>query len=144
MSVTKINDAMADYYIRIEVRDKIPSLRTKEGGKYILGATRFTFYMDSEEDDDFIENMSIIDRIVQRIIDAHYDEYDRDFNGLTFEELKDKFDNELKEVLLSQKQEIKNMNLVINQNYTIYKISTFKESERFYNQSEWCVCNNID
>ena len=53
MSVTKMNDRMADYYIRIEVRDRIPSLRTKDGGKFILGATRITFDMDSEEDENF-------------------------------------------------------------------------------------------
>ena len=100
-----------DWYIRIEVRDKIPSLKTKLGGKFILGCTRITFPMDAEEDDDFMSNMSYIDRIIRRIVDAHYDEYDRDFNGLGFDELVNEFNDELKEELENEKRVIKSLHL---------------------------------
>ena len=36
------------------------------------------------------------------------------------------------------------MKLVKNPNYTIYKIKTFEDAEKFYKYTEWCVCDNID
>ena len=64
--------------------------------------------------------MSVLDRIVRRIIEYHYDEYDRDLNGLSFEELTNKFDTELKNELNKEKQTIKNMHLKRNLRYKIY------------------------
>jgi hypothetical protein len=133
-----------DWYIRIEVRDKIPSLKTKLGGKFILGCTRITFPMDAEEDDDFMSNMSYIDRIIRRIVDAHYDEYDRDFNGLGFDELVNEFNDELKEELENEKRVIKSLRLKKNPRYEIKKINSFEDAEEFYQASQWCVCDNID
>jgi hypothetical protein len=133
-----------DWYIRIEVRDKIPSLKTKLGGKFILGCTRITFPMDAEEDDDFMSNMSYIDRIIRRIVDAHYDEYDRDFNGLGFDELVNEFNDELKEELENEKRVIKSLRLKKNPRYEIKKINLFEDAEEFYQASQWCVCDNID
>jgi hypothetical protein len=126
------------------VRDRIPSLRTKMGGKFILGCTRITFPMDVDEDDDFMFNMSYIDRIVRRIIDAHYYEYDRDFNGLEFDELVDRFAGELREELEKEKRMIGNMRLERNPEYEIVKINSFDDAEHFYQLSGWCVCDNID
>jgi hypothetical protein len=139
-----IRQQSAEWYIRVEVRDRIPSLRTKMGGKFILGCTRITFPMDVDEDDDFMFNMSYIDRIIRRIVKAHYDEYDRDFNGLGFDELVNEFNDELKEELENEKRVIKSLRLKKNPRYEIKKINSFEDAEEFYQASQWCVCDNID
>ena len=80
-------------------------LKTKDGGKYILGCTRMFVNHQFNSAKDY----TITNNILKIIVAAHNDEYDRNLNNMTLAQLKRKFGEEMKFNLEKQKEILKNM-----------------------------------
>ena len=124
----------ADKFVRIDLRNDIPSLRNPKNAKFILGVTRM--FLNRELSDATI--ILNIDRTIEFLALAHYNEYDRNLNGLSAEELINRFADARSE----QSQEKRNA-LSVRQfeqrDYNIVKINSFEEASDYSNYTSWCI-----
>jgi hypothetical protein len=74
-----------------QLRGTIPTLRTKDGGKFIYGCMRMYLQREFNSHKDFVT----INNILKIIVASHIDEYDRNLNDVTFSQLKRKFGKEI-------------------------------------------------
>ena len=127
----------ANKFIRVDLRNDIPSLRDKKIGKFTLGVTRM--YVDGE-----LKDASIISDInaTLKLLSAHLNEYDRNLNGLSAEELISKFKKVRDNNVKKEKQEISKMKFGISE-YEIVKIDSFNDATKYYKytnpNSRWCL-----
>ena len=127
----------ANKFIRVDLRNDIPSLRDKKIGKFTLGVTRM--YVDGE-----LKDASIISDInaTLKLLSAHLNEYDRNLNGLSAEELIFKFKKVRDNNVKKEKQEISKMKFGISE-YEIVKIDSFNDATKYYKytnpNSRWCL-----
>ena len=73
------------------------------------------------------------------ICTAHADEYDNDFNGLSFDELDKKFSGAMKKELDNDREEIGKLQLIKNATYKIIPIDSFDEASKYGKYTSWCV-----
>lgn len=129
----------ADEFVRKNIRQTFPILRSKKGGKFILGATRIVINNELKDSSD----ISKLNRILDIIINGHYNEYDRNLNNLTKQELFDKFSSEDKLLSKAQKDEVNSLNYSEAKNYQIVKIDSFEEATKYnqyvYKNDQWCI-----
>ena len=130
------DDAKADKFVRITLRNDIPSLRTPEGGKFILGVTRM--YCDGELGDaNTIGNLNKTIKLVAS--DAHINEYDRNLNGMSAQDLIDRFATSRGEMLDADKQNLSKMEFQTNNDYEIVRIDSFEQASEYSKYTSWCV-----
>lgn len=130
----------ADNFVRITIRETFPPLRSKKGGKFILGVTRMFL------NNDFIDG-SIISKLNTTlgfvISDAHYNEYDRNLNGLSASELIDKFKSTVGNAVDADRENLGNTSFTKANKYRIVPINSFEEAEKYYKytnpNSRWCL-----
>lgn len=126
----------ADRFVRINLRQDIPSLRTPEGGKFILGVTRM--FCDGE-----LNNGNIITKLNKTIkyvsSDAHINEYDRNLNGMTAQDLIDRFAGNVKVDLENDRNELSSMGFNKNYDYDIVRIDSYEDARYFSKYTSWCV-----
>lgn len=149
----------ANTFIRKDLRDKITPLRDKQIGKFTLGITRMYINgeFDLEDDSDSVNVRSNIITILNLLSD-NLNEYDRNLNGLSSDELISKFENIRENNIEREKREIKKLKLG-NSDYEIVKIDTFNDAKKYYEytnpHSRWCIthlktqyesytCNNVN
>ena len=76
----------ANNFVRVDLRNDLPSLRDKQISKFTLGVTRM--FIDGELGDaNIIGNLNT----TLKLLSAHINEYDRNLNGLNVDELISKF-----------------------------------------------------
>ena len=126
----------ADRFIRIDLRASFPILRSKEGGKFILGVTRM--YLDGQ-----ISDASIISSINQTlkyiVTPAHYNEYDRNLNGLSAQQLIDRFKQARTDDLEKDKAELGKAQYAENPAYKIVRIDSFDQAAQYGRYNDWCL-----
>ena len=127
----------ANKFIRVDLRNDIPSLRDKKIGKFTLGVTRM--YVDGE-----LKDASIISDInaTLKLLTAHLNEYDRNLNGLSAEELISKFKRVRENNVKKEKEEINRIKFGVS-DYEIVKIDSFNDAKKYYKytnpDSRWCL-----
>lgn len=129
------SEEKVDKIVRIDLRNDFPVLRNKKASKYILGTTRFV-YINGD-----IQNMNDINSlntIIKYISENFYEEYDKNFNGLNFDELYKKFYDKIKYSIDNKKKEISN-NYYSNNEYNIISINSFNDALKFSNYTNWCI-----
>ena len=129
--------AKADKFIRIDLRNDITALRDKQIGKFTLGITRM--YLNNEITD--ANTISDINATL-KLLTAHLNEYDRNLNGLSAEELISKFKQARENNVKKEKQEINRMKFGVS-DYEIVKIDSFGGAKKYYKytnpDSRWCL-----
>ena len=129
--------AKADKFIRIDLRNDITALRDKQIGKFTLGITRM--YLNNEIKD--ANTISDINATL-KLLTAHLNEYDRNLNGLSAEELISKFKQARENNVKQEKQEINRMKFGVS-DYEIVKIDSFGSAKKYYKytnpESRWCL-----
>ena len=124
----------ADKFVRINLRSDIPILRTPQGGKFILGCTRM-FLNRELSSADVILNLN---KTLKLLISAHYNEYDRNLNNLSAEELVNRFADARSEDSSNRRKELDNFKGG-NYNYKIVPINSFEEASKYSGYTSWCV-----
>ena len=126
----------ADRFIRIDLRASFPILRSKEGGKFILGVTRM--YLDRQISD--ATTISTLNQTLKYIVTpAHYNEYDRNLNGLSAQQLIDRFKQARTDDLEKDKAELGKTQYTEHPEYKIVRIDSFEQAKQYGRYNDWCL-----
>lgn len=129
--------AKADKFVRIDLRNDITQLRDKQIGKFTLGVTRM--YLNNEITD--ANTISDINATL-KLLTAHLNEYNRNLNGLSAEELISKFKQARENNVKKEKQEINGIKFGTS-DYEIVKIDSFNDAKKYSKytnpNSRWCL-----
>ena len=133
------DEQQADEFVRVKLRNDLPVLRTPEGGKFILGVTRM--YIDGELNDaNIIGNLNSTLKLVAS--DAHINEYDRNLNNISANDLINRFAKAISDNLNAEKEEINQMVFDTPSDYEIVKIDSFEQASEYGKYTSWCVTHN--
>ena len=127
----------SDKFVREDLRNDITALRDKNIAKFTLGVTRM--YLNNE----ITDARSISDlNATLKLLTAHLNEYDRNLNGLSAEELISKFKQARENNVKKEKQEINRMKFGTS-DYEIVRIDSFNDAKKYYTytnpNSRWCL-----
>ena len=126
----------ADRFIRIDLRASFPILRSKEGGKFILGVTRM--YLDRQISD--ASMISSLNQTLKYIVTpAHYNEYDRNLNGLSAQQLIDRFKQARTDDIEKDKAELGTTKYTEHPEYKIVRIDSFEQAKKYGGYNDWCL-----
>ena len=132
----------ANKFVRVDLRDQITPLRDKQIGKFTLGVARM--YCDNQ-----ISDAGIISDLnaTLKLLSDHLNEYDKNLNGLSAEELISKFRKNRANDKERKKREIKKLKFDIS-DYEIVKIDSFDDAKKYYKytnpHSRWCLTHMED
>ena len=113
MEKTNCDEEKADDFVRNVLRNDLPSLRTKDGGKFILGATRM--YLDGELQDG--ETILRLNKIIRFISSSDkINEFDRNLNGLTLNKLSSSLNDDMENSINAKKSELDSNTYTRNSN----------------------------
>lgn len=130
----------ADEFVRIKLRHDLTKLRDK-GAKFILGATRM--YLDGQlTDAQTLSNLNTTLAYVSS--DAHINEYDRNLNGMSAQDLIQRFAKAVSDDMEKDKSEIDAMSFDGESQYDIVRIDSFEQSQEYGNYTSWCVTHDED
>ena len=126
----------ADRFVRIDIRASFPILRSKLGGKFILGVTRM--YLDDQFYD--TSTISPLNQTLKYIVTpAHYNEYDRNLNGLSAQQLIDRFKQARTDDLEKDKAELGKTQYTEHPEYEIVRIDSFEQAAQYGGYNDWCL-----
>ena len=139
MQRLQYNEQQADEFIRIKLRNDLPILRTPQGGKFILGVARM--FCDGElRSANDIGNLNSTLKLIAS--DAHVNEYDRNLNGMSCQELIQRFSKAMSDNLEAEKAEIGQMVFDTPSDYEIVRIDSFKQASEYSKYTSWCVTHD--
>ena len=126
----------ADEFVRINLRNEFPALRTPNGGKFILGVTRML--INGELDDP--NNISKLNQTLKIISsDEYINKFDRDINGLYADQLISQFKDVIENNIENEKNQIINNYYDNESDYEIVKINSFEEANKYSQYTSWCI-----
>lgn len=140
MDIMGCSKEEANKFIREDLREKFPNLRYKKEGKFILGTTRM-----------FLNRQFVNDNIRQVFnatlpyvaSDANYQKYDKNLNGLSADEIIERFREERERDAAADREKLANQEYEKNTLYDIVRIDTFEESSQYaqycYQNDVWCI-----
>ena len=133
----------ANNFVRNDLRQDITALRDKNIAKFTLGVTRM--YCDRQlSDARIIGNLNA----TLKLLSEHLDEYDRNLNGLSAQELIDRFAQTRRDNVDAEKGEIDSMDFSQGSKYQIVPINSFEEAQNYYEytnpNSRWCLTHMDD
>ena len=130
------DEQQADEFVRVKLRQDLPSLRTPQGGKFIEGVTRM--FCDGElRDASAIGNLNTTLKYVAS--DAHINEYDRNLNGMSAQDLIDRFASNVEMDLENDRNEVGSMEFNGKSEYDIVRIDSFEQASEYSKYTSWCV-----
>ena len=120
-----------------QLKVKIPSVRLQQE-KFLLGVARLFIDGDLRVNDDFkCTNFNQTLKLIAS--DAHVNEYDNNLNGMSAEELINRFADVRVGELSKRKELMGGKQYRKNNNYTIVPINSFDEATKYAKYNEWCV-----
>ena len=126
----------ANTFVRNELRHDIPALRTKLASKFVLGVTRMFCDGQITNSNTVLELNTTLKLIVEG---GHYNEYDRNLNGLSAQDLIDRFSTTRQYLSCKEKEEINNMTFEGDSDYDIVRIDSFEQAHQYHAHTTWCV-----
>ena len=131
----------ADEFVRIKLRNDLPILRKPNAAKFILGVTRM--FLDRQITD--ARTISQLNTTLEYVSsDAHINEYDRNLNGMSAQDLIQRFAKAVSDDFEKNKTEIDAMNFERKSQYNIVRIDSFEQARRYGKYTSWCVTHNED
>ena len=131
------SESEIDDFIRVKLRNDITPLRDKQIAKFTLGVTRM--YFNNE-----ITDANTISKLnsTLKLLSAHLNEYDRNLNGLSADELISRFEQTRENNVKKEKNEINRMKFGVS-DYEIVRIDSFSDAKKYYSytnpHSRWCL-----
>lgn len=130
----------ADEYVRKTIRSYVPILRnTNHGAKFILGVTRMCIFQDIANGETIRQLNTVLKYIAS---DAHINEYDRNLNGESLQTLVKRFSENVTNDLEKEKEEISQLQLIPNEEYSVIMINGFEEALKYQDFTSWCIVHN--
>ena len=124
----------------MDLRNDLPVLRDKNGGKFILGVTRM--FLDRQlTDASTIQNLN---KTLKLLTHGHFNEYDRNLNGMSAQDVISRFATAMKRMDDSEREELAGMKFMGDSNYQIVRIDNFKQASRYGRYTSWCVTHQKD
>ena len=128
----------ANNFVRKDLRNEITSLRDKNIAKFTLGVARM--YCDRQITD--ANTISDLNATL-KLLSAHINEYDRNLNGISAQELINKFAQTRCDNIDAEKNEIESLDFSQGSRYQIIPINSFEEAQKYYEytnpDSPWCL-----
>ena len=125
-----------------QLKVKIPSVRLQQE-KFLLGVARLFIDGDLSVNDDFkCTNFNQTLKLIAS--DAHVNEYDNNLNGMSADELINRFKNLRVSELSKRKELMGGKRYQQNREYTIVPINSFEEATKYAKYNEWCVTYSED
>ena len=126
----------ADEFVRIKLRNDLPILRKPNAAKFILGVTRM--FLDRQITD--ARTISQLNTTLEYVSsDAHINEYDRNLNGMSAQDLIQRFAKAVSDDFEKNKSEINSMNFEGKSQYEIVRIDSFEQAQQYGQYTSWCV-----
>ena len=120
-----------------QLKVKIPSVRLQQE-KFLLGVARLFIDGDLSVDDYFkCTNFNQTLKLIAS--DAHVKEYDNNLNGMSADELINRFADVRVGELSKRKELMGGKQYNRNNNYTIVPINSYEEATKYAKYNEWCV-----
>ena len=139
MERTKCSREEADKFVRITLRNDLPILRKPNAAKFILGVTRM--FIDGQITD--ARTISQLNTTLEYVSsDAHINEYDRNLNGMSAQDLIQRFAKAVSDDFEKNKTEINSMNFEGKSQYNIVRIDTFEQAQQYGQYTSWCVTHD--
>ena len=118
------------------IRNDIPNTRMLDC-KFLPGVTRM--YLNGEIQQG--SQIQQLNKTLELLATAHGDEYNQDLNGMSCDELIERFSKAASEQHEKEKSELDSMNFTINNDYEIVRIDSFEEAHKYKRYTSWCVCD---
>ena len=129
----------AEEFIRITLRSSVPTLRNKQTAKFILGVTRMA--LDGQlRDATAISNLNSTMKYVGD--PTHINEYDRNLNGLSAEELIGRFATVRTQDIEKDKAEIRKSQFQEKKEYKVIRIDSFEQIRQYGKYNDWCLAQD--
>ena len=129
----------AEEFIRITLRSSVPTLRDKQTAKFILGVTRMA--LDGQlRDATAISNLNSTLKYVRD--PTHINEYDRNLNGLSAEELIGRFATVRTQDMEKDKAEIRKSQFQEKKEYKVIRIDSFDQIRQYGKYNDWCLAQD--
>ena len=120
-----------------QLKVKIPIVRLQQE-KFLLGVARLFIDGDLSANDDFkCTNFNQTLKLIAS--DAHVNEYDNNLNGMSADDLINRFAEVRVGELSKRKELIGGKHYQQNREYTIVPINSFDEATKYAKYNEWCV-----
>ena len=120
-----------------QLKVKIPSVRLQQE-KFLLGVARLFIDGDLSVNEDFkCTNFNQTLKLIAS--DAHVNEYDNNLNGMSADELINRFADVRVGELSKRKELMGGKQYRKNNNYTIVPINSYEEATKYAKYNEWCV-----
>ena len=125
-----------------QLKVKIPSVRLQQE-KFLLGVARLFIDGDLSVNDDFkCTNFNQTLKLIAS--DAHVNEYDNNLNGMSADELINRFADIRVGELSKRKELMGGKHYHQNREYTIVPINSYEEATKYAKYNEWCVTYSED
>lgn len=129
----------ADEFVRITLRNDLPILRNHNAAKFILGVTRM--FLDRQITDQM--TISQLNTTLEYVSsDAHINEYDRNLNGMSAQDLIQRFAKAVSDDFEKNKSDINSMNFEGKSQYNIVRIDSFEQAQQYGQYTSWCVTHD--
>ena len=139
MERTKCSREEADEFVRITLRNDLPILRNPNAAKFILGVTRM--FLDRQITDQ--RTISQLNTTLEYVSsDAHINEYDRNLNGMSAQDLIQRFAKAVSDDFEKNKSDINSMNFEGKSQYNIVRIDSFEQAQQYGQYTSWCVTHD--
>ncbi len=120
-----------------QLKVKIPSVRLQQE-KFLLGVARLFIDGELRVNDDFkCTNFNQTLKLIAS--DAHVNEYDNNLNGISADELINRFADVRVGELSKRKELMGGKQYRKNNNYTIVPINSYEEATKYAKYNDWCV-----
>lgn len=131
----------AERFVRIDIRNMCPILRTDAGSKFILGVTRL--YLE-----DWLwksESCIRLNRALKIILSGnHINEFDRNLNNLSLPSLLYTLKDETRASIDAERNELASTSFDGSSHYTIVKINSFNAARKYGKYTDWCITHDAD
>ena len=125
-----------------QLKVKIPSVRLQQE-KFLLGVARLFIDGDLSANDDFkCTNFNQTLKLIAS--DAHVNEYDNNLNGMSADELINRFADIRVGELSKRKELMGGKHYHQNREYTIVPINSYEEATKYAKYNDWCVTYSED
>ena len=125
-----------------QLKVKIPSVRLQQE-KFLLGVARLFIDGELRVNDDFkCTNFNQTLKLIAS--DAHVNEYDNNLNGMSADELINRFADVRVGELSKRKELMGGKQYHQNREYTIVPINSYEEATKYAKYNDWCVTYSED